>query len=135
MRGRTLHAHDIEGHAERGSGALRPGCCAAFSIQPPEEEGEVLVLMAELRPEQANNSEAELLAVVRDVVKAVKDGEGIKPHALVLLKVPTPPQLPSTPTNPNFVARLISSANSDAECAPRGPLGPSLKPFLRCSKS
>jgi acyl-CoA synthetase (AMP-forming)/AMP-acid ligase II len=45
MRGRTLHAHDIEGHAERGSAQLRPGCCAAFSTQPPEEEGEVMTRM------------------------------------------------------------------------------------------
>ena len=79
------------------------------------------MLMAELRPEQANNSEAELLAVVRDVVKAVKDGEGIKPHALVLLKVPTPPQLPSTPTShvadgflspPGWKARAILKTTS-----------------------
>jgi len=64
MRGRTLHAHDIEAHAERGSSHLRPGCCAAFSVQPQHEDGEVLILLAELRPEAPLGDE-DLLAVVR----------------------------------------------------------------------
>ena len=52
MKGRTLHAHDIETCAESACELLRPGCCAAFSINDTrsgKDADEQLVLFAEVR--------------------------------------------------------------------------------------
>ena len=38
LRGLSLHASDVEACAERACEALRPGCCAAFSVQDDDEE-------------------------------------------------------------------------------------------------
>ena len=51
MKGRTLHAHDIETCAESSCELLRPGCCAAFSINDTrsgKDADEQLVLFAEV---------------------------------------------------------------------------------------
>jgi len=84
IRGRTLHAHDVESCAEGAASDLRPGCTAAFPVSPDDGD-EALVLIAELKPETATDSET-LAHVVDQVVRGVLDGEGIKPHAVVLIK-------------------------------------------------
>ncbi|EOD06406.1 hypothetical protein EMIHUDRAFT_41407, partial [Emiliania huxleyi CCMP1516] len=80
IKGRTLHAHDIEVCAERGSDALRLGCCAAFPVLGDDGD-EALVLMAELREEAARAC----AAVAAQVASAVGEGEGVRPTVVVLL--------------------------------------------------
>ena len=84
IKGRTLHAHDIEVCAERGSSMLRPGCCAALPITAEGGE-DTLVLMSEIRPE-APTGGAELDEALRSVISEVSESEGVRPSAIVLLK-------------------------------------------------
>lgn len=84
IRGRTLHAHDVEACAEASHESLRPGCCAVFPVTPDDGD-EALVVVAELKPEAATEPAA-LDVVVDEVLKAIRDGEGVKPFAVVLLR-------------------------------------------------
>ena len=60
LRGRTLHAHDLEELAEQSAAdALRTGCGAAFAVD--SEHGEALVLMLGV-PWVAMDSTANILA-------------------------------------------------------------------------
>ena len=72
IKGRTLHAHDIEVCAERGSHMLRPGCCAALPITAEGGE-DTLVLMSEIRPETPTDG-AELDQVLRGVSFSIDAG-------------------------------------------------------------
>jgi acyl-CoA synthetase (AMP-forming)/AMP-acid ligase II len=47
--GRNYYPQDIEATAEASSELLRPGCSAAFTIDPTHEGGEEVALVAELR--------------------------------------------------------------------------------------
>ena len=84
IKGRTLHAHDIEVCAERGSDILRPGCCAAVPITADGGE-DSLVIMAEVRPE-APTAPEELDEALRGAVGEISESEGVRPSAIVLLK-------------------------------------------------
>jgi len=83
--GRTLYAHNLERHAERGSRYLRPGCCAAFSVRPKGQDSEELVLMAELWPEAPTDG-AQLRRVVRGMAAAMGERDGPRPFSIVLVK-------------------------------------------------
>lgn len=77
IRGRTLHAHDVESCAEGAASDLRPGCTAAFPVSPDDGD-EALVLIAELKPETATDSET--LAHVVDQVSCTCHPHGRKPN-------------------------------------------------------
>ena len=47
--GRNYYPQDIEATAEASTDLLRPGCSAAFTIDPTHEGGEEVALVAELR--------------------------------------------------------------------------------------
>ena len=47
--GRNYYPQDIEATAEASSDLLRPGCSAAFTVDPTHEGGEEVALLAELR--------------------------------------------------------------------------------------
>ena len=49
LRGRNYYPQDIESTAEACSDLLRPGCCAAFTIDPISGGSEQVALVAELR--------------------------------------------------------------------------------------
>lgn len=49
VTGRNYYPQDIEGTAEASSALLRPGCSAAFTIDPTHEGGEEVALVAEIR--------------------------------------------------------------------------------------
>ena len=84
IKGRTLHAHDIEVCAERGGeGFLRPGCCAAIPITAEGGE-DTLVIMSEIRPEASTNP-ADLEQNLRGVVSEISESEGVRPSAIVLI--------------------------------------------------
>lgn len=83
LKGRTLHAHDVEALAEQACVSLRPGCCAAFPLLAPDGN-ETLGLMAELRPE-AVTAESGLDALVADINRGLAN-EGIRASAVTLLR-------------------------------------------------
>lgn len=58
--GRNYYPQDIEATAEASSDLLRPGCSAAFTIDPTHEGGEEVALVAELR--EVPNDKVSLLS-------------------------------------------------------------------------
>lgn len=83
LKGRTLHAHDVEALAEQTCTSLRPGCCAAFPLLAPDGS-ESLGLMAEVRPE-ARTDGAGLEALVADINRGLA-AEGVRASAVTLLR-------------------------------------------------
>ncbi|WP_225414626.1 fatty acyl-AMP ligase [Stigmatella hybrida] len=81
IRGKTLHAQDIEDAASAAHAALSAGALAAFSV---EEEGEErLVIVAELK-RTSRNSPPE--PIVNAVCAAVTRAHGVVPFEVCLLR-------------------------------------------------
>ena len=111
--GRNLYPHDIELTVERSHSAVRPGCCAAFSVDVGNEERLVLAAEVERRyqPEQhylngnsRNHSRrshsngrpsADLDGVVRAIRRAAAEEHDVRVHAVVLLRAGSIPKTPS----------------------------------------
>jgi len=104
--GRNVYPHDIEKTAERSHSAIRPGCCAAFSIDLPEER---LIVAAELDRRyhslfrqsskkpllHARTPFCEIDDVVRVIRRAVAEEHDVRAHSVVLLKAGSLPRTPS----------------------------------------
>jgi len=88
VRGRTLHASDVEACAESGAPTrLRPGCCAAFALDfAGGSTEERLVLVAELRPEAESIPGGELEQLCQVVAEAVREREAVRPAVILLLR-------------------------------------------------
>ena len=78
LRGRNLYPQDIENAIDGLHPALRPGCCAAFSVEANGEEG--LVVLQEARPGGYDPDD-----LVSDIRRALLRKEGLRAHAVVLL--------------------------------------------------
>jgi amino acid adenylation domain-containing protein len=93
LRGRNHYPQDVELTVERSHPALRPGCGAAFAVEPPEGAGEErLVVVQEVRREHRENDPAELVAAIR---RAVAEEHEVQVHAVVLLRPATIPKTTS----------------------------------------
>ncbi|HEV2852271.1 MAG TPA: amino acid adenylation domain-containing protein [Thermoanaerobaculia bacterium] len=93
LRGRNHYPQDIELTVERSHPALRPGCGAAFAVEPPEGAGEErLVIVQEVRREHRQEDPAEAVAAIR---RAVADEHEAQVHAVVLLRPATIPKTTS----------------------------------------
>ncbi|MGO9606247.1 MAG: fatty acyl-AMP ligase [Candidatus Binataceae bacterium] len=111
--GRNLYPHDIELTVEQSHAVVRPGCCAAFSVDVSDEERLIVAAEVERRyqPERhqlngnsgdASNgshpngrSATDLDAVVRAIRRAVAEEHDVRVHAVVLLKAGGIPRTPS----------------------------------------
>nr|APZ78722.1 acyl-CoA synthetase [Hyalangium minutum] len=81
IRGKTLHAQDIEDAASASHPALSPGAIAAFSV---EEEGEErLVVVAELKRTARHTPPESIIAAVSN---AVVQAQGVVPFEVSLLR-------------------------------------------------
>jgi amino acid adenylation domain-containing protein len=89
IRGRNHHPHDVERTVERSDAALRPGCCAAFSV--PGRDGERLVVVQEVAREALPTLDA--VAVAAAIRRGVAERHGLQLDAVVLL---APGGLPKT---------------------------------------
>ncbi|MEO6196031.1 MAG: amino acid adenylation domain-containing protein [Thermoanaerobaculia bacterium] len=93
LRGRNHYPQDLELTVERSHPALRPGCGAAFAVEPREGGGEErLVVVQEVRREQREADPAELVAAIR---RAVAEEHEVQVHAVVLLRPATIPKTTS----------------------------------------
>jgi acyl-CoA synthetase (AMP-forming)/AMP-acid ligase II len=82
VRGRNHYPQDIEQTAEQSHAALRPGGCAAFSVQA--DEGEQLVVVQELQRRHVSSADAdEVVAAVR---RAVTEHHEVEVHAVALVR-------------------------------------------------
>jgi acyl-CoA synthetase (AMP-forming)/AMP-acid ligase II len=100
ISGRNLYPQDIELTVEQSHPAIRPGCCAAFSVDDGGEER--LVIAAEIEPQyrpaarnppdgaasaRANGrSPLDVEAVVRAIRRAVAEEHDARVHTVVLLR-------------------------------------------------
>jgi len=88
LRGRNLYPQDIEQAVERVHPRIRPGCCAAFSLEVEEEER--LAVAAEVEP---RGEVMDMAALVMAIRRAVAEEYGAHVHAVLLLK---PRSIPKT---------------------------------------
>jgi acyl-CoA synthetase (AMP-forming)/AMP-acid ligase II len=97
ISGRKLYPQDIELTVEESHPALRPACCAAFSVDGTSEEH--LIVAAEVEPRYqppVRNLEAhahpngrmplDVEAVVRAIRRAVAEVHDVRVHKVVLLR-------------------------------------------------
>ncbi len=89
IRGRNHYPQDLEYTVERSHPALRPGCCAAFSVEVEGEERLVVAQEVDLR--KAPDLE-EVGAAIR---RAVQEAHELHVHVAVLLKPGTIPKTTS----------------------------------------
>jgi acyl-CoA synthetase (AMP-forming)/AMP-acid ligase II len=92
IRGSPLHAYDVETSAQ-ACADLRPGCCAAFSIERAGEEQ--LVIMAEVRDETWASKALSASQIVSAVCSAVNVAHAVTPSAVVLLRARSIPKTTS----------------------------------------
>lgn len=86
IRGQNHHPQDLEHAIAEAHPALRPNCAAAFGV--PTDEGEQLVLIAEIHPDRA--------PVPEDVFGAIRDALGAHGVAARALQLLPPRALPKT---------------------------------------
>jgi acyl carrier protein len=91
VRGRNHYPQDIEHTAEQSHVALRPDCCAAFSVDA--DGGERLVIVQELERRHVRSADAdEVAAAVR---RAVAEHHELEVHAVVLVRTGSIPKTSS----------------------------------------
>jgi acyl-CoA synthetase (AMP-forming)/AMP-acid ligase II len=90
--GRNHYPQDLELSAEMSHPALRPGCTAAFSVPVDEGvEGEQIVLVAEVAPDAAGDSEK-----ITDLIRsALGEAHGLSVRDVVLVHPGTIPKTSS----------------------------------------
>jgi Acyl-CoA synthetases (AMP-forming)/AMP-acid ligases II len=107
--GRNLYPHDIELTVEQSHPAIRPGCCAAFSVDVADEERLIVTAEVERRYQAADrqpeNGEAhsnpkarpllDVEAVVRSIRRAVAEEHDVRVYTVVLLRTGRIPKTPS----------------------------------------
>jgi acyl-CoA synthetase (AMP-forming)/AMP-acid ligase II len=115
--GRNVYPQDIELTVEHSHSALRPGCCAAFSIDFNQER---LIVAAEVERryhagrQHGENGNAhangrlplDLDAVVRAIRRTVAEEHDVRAHTVVLLKAGSIPR-----TSSGKVQRQVCKAN------------------------
>ncbi|MEQ1848293.1 MAG: phosphopantetheine-binding protein, partial [Nitrospira sp.] len=90
VRGRNYYPHDLEWTAEHTHPGLRRGCGAAFSVEG--EAGERVVLVHEV---EKHLQEADALAVMTGIRRAMADEYELEIHTVVLIKSGTIPRTSS----------------------------------------
>ncbi|HET9282166.1 MAG TPA: amino acid adenylation domain-containing protein, partial [Candidatus Angelobacter sp.] len=90
LRGRNLYPQDIEMSVEAAHPAVRPGCCAAFSLEVQGHEE--LAVAAETTLRNANESWQEIIVAMRQLVA---EEHGVHLHTVILLKAKTIPKTSS----------------------------------------
>lgn len=109
IRGRNVCPQDVEATVERAHDHIRPGCCAAFSIEKNQEEA--LVVVAEVK----NGSSQEVLKeVCGEIIKCVLSEHQLRCEAIVLL-----PQRAIPKTTSGKIQRSASKAKFITSTLPK----------------
>ena len=91
VRGRNLHPQDIEAVVDGCHAQIRPGCCAAFSVEQSDEE-RLVVAVEVATPEQVAQSGSEILRAIQEAVAAA---HGLRVDEILLLPPSTIPKTSS----------------------------------------
>ncbi len=107
IAGRNLYPHDIELTVEQGHPAIRPGCCAAFSVEVADEERMIVVAEVERRYQLerhglngasrplSNGRPLDVEEVTRAIRRAVAEEHDVRVHTVVLLRAGSIAKTPS----------------------------------------
>ena len=96
LAGRNYYPQDIEATAEATSDLLRPGCSAAFTIDPTHEGGEEVALVMELREvPPANEAEVVCNKLADQIRVAINQEHSLGISQLVFLRTKTVPKTTS----------------------------------------
>lgn len=94
--GRNHFPQDIEATAEAASTLLRPGCCAAFSVNPSNSDSEEVVLIVELRDVPSSQDlDSVCSSLIQKIQAAIKQEHSLQVSHFVLLKPRTIPKTTS----------------------------------------
>jgi acyl-CoA synthetase (AMP-forming)/AMP-acid ligase II len=93
VRGLKHYPHDLEVTAERSHPSIRPGCCAAVSMESAGEEG--IALLAEVDPRWLAGHEAPGGLVIAAIRHAVADTHSVQLRAVALFPAGTLPKTTS----------------------------------------
>jgi acyl-CoA synthetase (AMP-forming)/AMP-acid ligase II len=93
--GYNHYPQDIELTVERSHPAVRPGCCAAFSVEVAGEERLVIVAEVERRYQLKRGQPQDVEAVIQSIKWAVSKNHEMRVYALLLLKPGTIPKTSS----------------------------------------
>lgn len=96
VAGRNYYPQDLEATAEATSEQLRPGCSAAFTIDPTHEGGEEVALIMELREVPSANDVQGVCNPLADQVRSALNQEhSISINQVVFLQTKTVPKTTS----------------------------------------
>jgi acyl-CoA synthetase (AMP-forming)/AMP-acid ligase II len=95
--GRNYYPQDIEATAEASSDLVRPGCSAAFTIDPTHEGGEEVALVMELSEVPANKKDVERICqpLAQEIRSAINQEHSLGIATIALLKTRTVPKTSS----------------------------------------
>lgn len=94
--GRNYYPQDIEATAEASSDKVRPGCSAAFTIDPTKEGGEEVALVMELKEApKANEASAVCLPLANQIRGAINQEHSLGISEIVFLRAKTVPKTSS----------------------------------------
>jgi acyl-CoA synthetase (AMP-forming)/AMP-acid ligase II len=112
LAGRNHYPQDIERTVEQAHPALRPGGCAAFSVDRAGEEQ--LMVMVEIEPRKTHTGDSlNEAGVVQSVCRAVAEHHGVRVHKVFLLR---PNSIPKT-TSGKIRRQACRSWFSEADAA------------------
>ena len=96
VAGRNYYPQDLEATAEASSDNLRPGCSAAFTVDPTHVGGEEVAIVMELREVPKNNEAEEKCAALANGIRAALNQEhSLGVSEVLLLKPKTVPKTTS----------------------------------------
>lgn len=95
--GRNYYPQDIEATAELSSDLVRPGCSAAFTIDPTHEGGEEVALAMELKEVPASQKDIENVCIplAKEIRSAINQEHSLGISSLAFLKTRTVPKTSS----------------------------------------
>jgi acyl-CoA synthetase (AMP-forming)/AMP-acid ligase II len=91
VRGRNLHPQDIEGVVDGCHAQIRPGCCAAFSVEQNEEERLVVAVEVSTTEQPALRADE----ILRTIQESVAAEHGLRVDEILLLPPSTIPKTSS----------------------------------------
>jgi len=95
--GRNYYPQDIEATAESSSDLVRPGCSAAFTIDPTHQGGEEVALVMELKEVPASQKDIENVCVplAKEIRSAINQEHSLGISSVAFLKTRTVPKTSS----------------------------------------
>jgi acyl-CoA synthetase (AMP-forming)/AMP-acid ligase II len=96
VSGRNYYPQDLEATAEASSDSLRPGCSAAFTIDPTKEGGEEVAIVMELREVPSGSvTETVCSALAEQIRAAINQEHSLGIAQVLFLKTKTVPKTTS----------------------------------------